>query len=313
METNKDKSWLSFQDQIKLLRSRGMLINDEDRALRYLQRVGYYRLSGYSYPFRKYATSKTRQNFFVEGSKFDHIIDLFVFDKKLRLLALDALERIEFAIRVDIAYLLGEKGALAHLDAANFIKTRQIDGCLTLFDKWKQNYNSKLLRSKRDIIIQHYKNKHNGNVPIWVGIEFWDFGTLSTIFSLMKGPDKLKIAAKYNAERLNSKYIPLLEQWLRSLNYIRNVSAHHARLWNISLVDRSDAPMGIFDAQTMFNNEKPFYYFVIMKSMLDVISPNSKWGDRFIAHLESFPKGLPNDVSLEQFGLIENWEKLNVW
>lgn len=121
------------------------------------------------------------------------------------------------------------------------------------------------------------------------------------------------IAEKYNASQLTAKHVPLLEQWLRSLNYIRNVSAHHARLWNISIVDRSDAPQGIFGAITGFNNEKPFYYFTVMKNILDIICPNSLWGDRLIAHLNSFPQNLPNNISLAQFGLIQNWERLDVW
>lgn len=310
---SKTKKWLSFEEQLALLHSRGMVIDDEARAISYLERIGYYRLSGYFYPFRQYETPKTRRDEFVEGTRFSDIIDLFVFDKKLRLLALDALERIELALRVDIAYLLGEKDPLAHLDQSYFSKLKSTDGCLTNFDKWKQNYHSKLIRARKDIIIQHHKNLYQGNVPIWVAIEVWDFGTLSNIYALLRQSDKLAIAEKYGGEHLNAKYIPILEQWLRSLNYIRNVSAHHARLWNINLVDRSDAPNNILGSKQPFNNKKPFYYFSVMKQMLDVICPNSSWGERFKLHLKSFPENLPNQITLDHFGLFHDWETMNLW
>lgn len=101
------KKWLSLSDQLELLQERNMFIDDERKALNYLERIGYYRLSGYSYSFRQFGVDGQRLDNFVEGTKFSDIIDLFVFDKRLRLLALDALERIELAVRVDIAYLLG--------------------------------------------------------------------------------------------------------------------------------------------------------------------------------------------------------------
>lgn len=310
---SKTKIWLSFEEQLVLLHSRGMIIGDEARAISYLERIGYYRLSGYFYPFRQYETPKTRRDEFVEGTRFSDIINLFVFDKKLRLLALDALERIELALRVDIAYLLGEKDPLAHLDQSYFSRLKSADGCLTHFDKWKQNYHSKLIRARKDIIIQHHKNLYQGNVPIWVAIEVWDFGTLSNIYALLRQSDKLVIAKKYGGEHLNAKYIPILEQWLRSLNYIRNVSAHHARLWNINLVDRSDAPNNILGSKNPFNNKKPFYYFAVMKQMLDMICPNSSWGERFKMHLKSFPENLPNQITLAHFGLLQDWETMDIW
>ncbi len=88
------KSWKSIDDQLEILRSRGLHIEDDDRARRYLMRLGYYRLSGYWYPFRQFLPENDRQSTglrsddFVEGSWFGDLIKLYVFDKKLRLLAL---------------------------------------------------------------------------------------------------------------------------------------------------------------------------------------------------------------------------------
>ena len=110
------KPWKSIDEQVEILHSRGLQIDDGERAKRYLRRLGYYRLGGYWYPFRQFRktdngqTADLRSDDFIEGSRFDDLITLYVFDKKLRLLALDALERIEMALRVDVAHLLGETG-----------------------------------------------------------------------------------------------------------------------------------------------------------------------------------------------------------
>ena len=110
------KPYLTFEQQLDLLKSRGLEVTNDSVALEYLRRLGYYRLSGYWYLCRKLIAlpahqSKPvrpqREDNFLPGSKFQDAVELYVFDKKLRLLILDAIERVEVAFRVDIAYLLG--------------------------------------------------------------------------------------------------------------------------------------------------------------------------------------------------------------
>ncbi|MFU8773361.1 MAG: Abi family protein, partial [Anaerolineales bacterium] len=118
------KEWKSFNEQLAILKSRGLIVDDENAARNYLERIGYYRLSGYLYPFRELASAETKQSVnrrldgFLEGSHFRDVVELYVFDKKLRLLALDALERIEMALRVDIAHLLGAQDIHAYENPA---------------------------------------------------------------------------------------------------------------------------------------------------------------------------------------------------
>ena len=106
------KDWRSIDEKIEIIRSRGMVIEDDDEAAHFLRRVGYYRLSGYWYPFRQFNDGK-RANEFFEGSKFDDVVALYLFDRKLRLMAMDAIERIELAIQVEIAHLLGRRDTFA--------------------------------------------------------------------------------------------------------------------------------------------------------------------------------------------------------
>ena len=124
------KPYQSVSQQLGILKSRGLVFSDEPKARAYLERIGYYRLSGYSYPFR---VSKTTTNptgkpqlavgdDFKPGSEFRHVVELYVFDKKLRLSMLDAIERVEIAFRTSIALLIGKRAPWAHRDPA------QLDG-----------------------------------------------------------------------------------------------------------------------------------------------------------------------------------------
>lgn len=146
-----NRPWKSFQDQLNLLKSRGMGVTDEAAAMRYLERIGYYRLSAYWYPFRVFKHEQdtatkiittTRTDDFVPNTQFLDAVNLYLFDKKLRLLILDALERIEVAIRVDMAYMLGERDKFAHHDVAHFhagFANKAVNGGKTAFDLWHEN------------------------------------------------------------------------------------------------------------------------------------------------------------------------------
>lgn len=124
-----NRPWLSFQQQLEQLKQRGMVVTNDAAALDYLQRIGYYRLSAYWYPFRHFRPEQNpetglievkAQNDFVDKTQFIDAVNLYLFDKKLRLLLIDALERIEVSLRVDIAYLLGKRGSFSHIDVKQF-------------------------------------------------------------------------------------------------------------------------------------------------------------------------------------------------
>ena len=101
------KSWNTFEQQLNILQDRGLIVEDFERSKYYLSCIGYYRLSGYWYPFRQSISPKKRDDIFVANTCFNDVLGIYQFDKKLRLICLDALERIEMAIRTEVAYLLG--------------------------------------------------------------------------------------------------------------------------------------------------------------------------------------------------------------
>lgn len=313
------KEWKTFEDQLELLRGRGLHVDDDAAALSYLQRIGYYRLSGYWYPLRELdriasseASEPVRRDTFMPGSRFKDVVRLYVFDKKLRLLALDALERIELAVRVDVAYLLGKHDACAHENAnclhGNFSK-RPIksgrDRGRTQHEVWLEKYQSLLHRSRKAPFVEHHQAKYGGRLPVWVAIELWDFGLLSHLLSGLRYEDQQIIAARYGAESGKT-----FAGWFRSLNFIRNVSAHHGRLWNTNVLELCPVPS---DWPNM-PIARPFLYFCLMQQMLRIICPNSSWGQRFAALLaEDFPKLPDGSASLEDMGLSSGWNEWDLW
>lgn len=309
--------WKSYTDQLQILKDRGLQVGDEAQALLDLERIGYYCLSGYWYPFRQLKAQPAglsfREDDFTAGSKFEDAVALYVFDKNLRLLALDALERIERALRVDVAYLLGAHDCFAHHDPVQFhgnFATRTIshgyNSGKTEHAVWLERYEVLVRQNRRQPFVTHNLAKHQ-KLPIWVAVEILDFGALSRLFAGMKFADKTAIAAKYGLATGRE-----LEQWLRSLNLIRNVAAHHSRLWNMNILELSPTPQ--YDAHWQkLNNARPFMYFCLMQKLLSQISPLSGWRNRFRALASAFPEPDNRAVTTQDFGIVQGWETWGLW
>ena len=318
------KPYRSIADQLALLRSRGMKVTDMTAASACLERVGYYRLSGYWYPFRKshqVATATTRKRQLVvgddfrAGTTFQTVMDLYVFDKRLRLLFLDAIERVEVALRVDIALLIGKRDPWAHRDS------RQLHGRFLKIDarsgksehaKWLEKLDLSFHRSREEFV-KHFKQKYPGdNPPIWIAIELWDFGMLSVFLSGMKYADQVQLAAKYGLPRAE-----LLTSAVRNMNNIRNICAHHGRLWNRSPADQI-APTNFGEiadldhlATDISAQSRIYATAAVLQFLLKTIHPGSSWGDRLKAHCAGFP--LSPQIAVAQAGFPMGWERLALW
>lgn len=317
------KPHLSFQEQLELLKSRGLDVTDDAAALSSLSRIGYYRLSAYWYSLRATSLAQDpitkkikvkREDVFRPGSKFEHALELYVFDKRLRLLVLDAIERIEVGFRVEVSHLLGSRDSFAHTNPAvlhgNFTKKLKSSG-KTGHQEWLDKYQQILSRSKEDFF-KHYKQKYGMPLPIWVSVELWDFGMLSTFFQGMTIADKTAVAAKYGVPDFQ-----VLESWLRSLNFVRNVAAHHSRLWNKNLVDQPKLPkhgeikefdpiVGIPDI-----NARLYSVLCILLYMMRISSPNSTWPVRLRAMVDAFPSVA--NLSVADMGFPTDWRTHDLW
>jgi abortive infection bacteriophage resistance protein len=313
------KPYLAVADQLALIKRRGMIVSDDALAQAYLNKIGYYRLSGYWYPYRKSSQvgGKTVvEDSFRDTTKFSEIVDLYVFDKKLRLLMLDIIERIEIALRVQITLQLGQYGPLAHRNSSalhpNFSirpnpKTGEIE-----HEKWLRRHDEAFQRTREEFA-KHFKTKYAGeHPPIWIAAELWDFGAMSFLYSGMKKPDQEAVASVFGVTSWE-----VMTSWLHHINVARNVCAHHSRFWNKPNTARpvwptaADCPdLGHIESDTRAK-ARVYGLACLSAYLLRSVNPNSEWKKRFKAVVASFPAS--STVSLKAAGFPDDWEKANLW
>jgi abortive infection bacteriophage resistance protein len=310
------KPYLPVSDQVSLLVARGMRVDDSAKAERYLTRIGYYRLSAYWYLYRQPNGVRTRGDDFVSGADFEHVLNLYVFDRKMRLLALDAIERIEIACRTAIALIIGKRGANAHLVASNldgrFTKHINRRHRKTAYAIWTEKLDKKFNDSKEDFA-NHFKSKYPGeSPPIWIASELWDFGLLSHFLEGMKHADRVEVANMFNVAEPN-----VFCSWIRTLNFIRNLCAHHCRLWNHSLIDQPMMPkhgvMPMIDHLIGNTKSQERFYggAVIIRYLLLQVSPDSDWAESFKSLVQTFPED--SILRLAHAGFTPSWDKESIW
>ena len=224
------KSATSIDEQLTLLNQRGMDWADEDLVQRWLITVGYYRLSAYWLPYELPADSgKTRSKTFKPGTRFEDVIDDYTFDRKLRLLVTEAIERIEIALRSRWTHRFSsEYGPHAHMDPTLFANGwKHADRIAAMANRAGQS---------REVFIAHYKNKYTEPYmpPLWAATELMTFGDLSKWVAATRN---LSLGSAI-ASDLGLPTREILEGVIQALTYVRNICAHHGRLWNRRMVKR---------------------------------------------------------------------------
>ncbi len=289
------KPFLSVDEQLALIKSRGLAVGDDNDAKHYLKTIGYYRLSGYWHPFRKEASE-----YFINGTKFSDVVELYAFDKKLRLIVLDAIERIEVAVRVAMALSLGKDNPFIHLSSNIFFNENN-------YKEWRKYFDKKYESSKQPWFIT--ANKKYKELPIWMVIETWDFGLLSYFFSGLNSKYKDIITSNYAVNPT------VLKNWLASINEIRNICAHHQRLWNFSLNNVVKTPKNLPDMDNIRSNQavkvKIYAVLIIIQFLLRIINPTTKWHERLKEHMNQFPNN-PN-INIQRAGFPQDWHKEKIW
>ena len=215
----KIKEFKTYDDQVALLQKRGMIIDDYEKAVKTLQYINYYRLSGYWYPLHIFSPqSKKPSDTFQDGVTFDLVLDLYNFDDKLRRAIFSELSSIELAMRALLGHELGRISPDIHLHKDFFVDASK-------YDKWLSTYEEAQRKSHEDFV-KHHEREYAGILPIWAAVEIMDWGLLSHLYSISPRPVRDTISQHVG---LTS---PQLASWLKSLNVLRNYSAHHARLFN---------------------------------------------------------------------------------
>jgi abortive infection bacteriophage resistance protein len=216
------KPALTIPQQIAQLQSRGLLVDDPVEAANVLSEVSYYRLSGYWWPLQ----SDQAMHVFKPGARFQQAVDLYQFDRELRLLVFDIIERLEIGLRTRMIYEM----SLGH--GAWWLEDETLFSNPFYFSENLKKVREEVMRSKEVFIKDHrarYSSDHR--LPsAWKTLEVVSFGQLSKIYGNLnhrQAPAKDKIASDLGVA--NHTY---LHSWLQSISDVRNICAHHARLWN---------------------------------------------------------------------------------
>jgi abortive infection bacteriophage resistance protein len=284
-----DKPAKSPAELLAHLQGRGLAVPDLTQALRQLQTIGYYRLLIYMRPLQILP-----EKIFKPGVAFADIVRLYNFDRELRLICLDAIERVEVALRAAINNELAVAlGAHFYLDQRAFERLQGFEA-----------FQGKVRRA-RYLAISHYHERyyHPPAPPIWAVTEAVTFGTLSRLFADLIRPHRRMVARAFDYDE------KILVSWFRSINDLRNKCAHHNRTWNASML--VDQPRIASRIAAQFGPSQDTFYAraVVLAALLDQIGQGGQWRRDLARHVREAQSLIPADA----MGFPPRWEAMPFW
>ncbi|HEY1009617.1 MAG TPA: Abi family protein [Daejeonella sp.] len=290
------KSALSYNAQLQQLEERGLTILNRSKALHLLEYISYYRLSGYWYPL----LSNKNNHTFKPGSNFETAFNLYCFDRELRKLILSELEKIEVAIRAKTIYILSHEHGPFWFQNPNLFKNPAT--LQATLKKIREEYG----RSDEEFIVA-FKNKYLDPLPpSWILMEITSFGSLSKLYSnLRPGKEKRAIANSFGLSD------SVFQQWLHSIVYLRNLCAHHGRLWNKTLSIRPQIPLS--PRKTWLHNkngrnDRAWFVLCMIKFLLQTVNPSNRLASKIKILFEKYP-----NVDPAAMGFPSDWQAEQLW
>jgi abortive infection bacteriophage resistance protein len=305
-----NKPAYSISEQISLLKQRGMLFKDENKAEHFLQNISYYRLKGYWWDMQKdFTNHKFRPNTY-----FEDIIDRYNFDRHIRLILFDAVERIEIALRTKMIYHLSMRyGGLWYLDNSifNSSKYKQSGIIKTISQNTIEDLQKEFNRSQEVFIKDHRHRYPLKHADAWKIMEVASLGTLSKLYKNLNHqlPEKSKIANEMGLNIHNE-----LSSWLEAITYVRNIIAHHSRLWSRNMVKRPieniNNPMGQWFNKPLMpvQAKKPFLIISCMVYLCNEVTPGHQIKTKIIDLFNKSP-----NIPIYKLGFLNNWEDEALW
>jgi len=216
-----EKVFKTLEEQVNLLKSRGLRVEQTDKKILEIENY-YYIINGYKDLFLK----QKNPDFYKEGASFKEIYSLFEFDRKLRMIFLSKILKIEHNIKSLIAYHFSKKyGYRDYFLLENFrrpskkITSGNIEKVIYVLEETiKKSIN-------KDDTINHYSNKY-GYVPLWVAINVFTLGNTNKFYGILKNEERSNVSKYYNIQP--DKF----QNFLRNIVFFRNKAAHGLRFYN---------------------------------------------------------------------------------
>jgi len=295
---NYTKPSLSFSQQAALLTARG-LVGTLGQVESRLRDVSYYRLSAYWHSFKR------PDETLIPGTTLDQVWRRYVFDRHLRLLVMDAVERVEVALLRTrmVEQFTTRYGPFGHRVSKNFRPDfKPADHTKFLCDL------DHAAERSREIFVAHFRSKYTSEpyLPLWMSAEIMTFGQLFTFYRQMHRAEQQQLALEFGI------LPPVLESWLHTLNFIRNNCAHHGRLWNRELPlrplipDRKHQPDWHVPAAP--RNDRVYAVLLLLRHFQRIVAPQSHWSTRLQRLLVDYP-----DIPRVSMGFPSAWDTCPLW
>lgn len=275
-----------------------MAIDDEGLARHSLSHISYYRLRAYWLYYE--ADRRGEEHNFRDGTSFETVLALYEFDRRLRLMLMDALERIEVAARGAWAHQMAMvHGPHGYLNENLYRDARRFETNLAQLQEEYQR--------SHDVFVAHYKNTYNdpGLPPVWMAAEFISFGLLSKFFSALGGrADRKSIARGGFDDRV-------YQGFMHHLATVRNVCAHHGRLWNRSFTvtfPMAQQPDHLARSVAPQAERKLYNTLTMLIYSLGIVSPDANWPIRLAALIAENPTG-----DFAAMGFPADWRNRPIW
>lgn len=287
---------LSYEAQLNRLQERGLVVADPRSALHYLAQLNYYRLGAYWLPFESDHGSHKLKT----GTTFEQVLNLYIFDRELRLLVLDALERVEVPVRAGWAYHMAHThGPHCHLERQLF-KTRWD------YARHRKQLQKAVARSQ-ETFIRHLKQEYEEPLPpIWALVEVMSFGQISQWFNNTRHRfDRDAVAKPYGIDER------ILVSFMHHLTIVRNFCAHHARLWNreftVLAKVPAQGPQGLLQSVRDDGDRRLYNTLTMLLFMMNTVNPGHHWRTRFIELLIS------HGIEVQAMGFPSDWQSRPLW
>lgn len=292
------KSPITIQEQIVRLKQRGLIFENEQKAEHYLSNISYYRLRAYTFPFQD---NNNPNHPFIKTVSFEEIIKLYVFDRQLRLLIFNAIEKIEIAFRTQIIYRYSLKygshwytNPILYNNSVYFAE--QIATLQTEIDRSNETF------------IQHYKRTytHPKEPPCWMSLEVSSMGLLSKIFSNLKRD----VVKDEIVRHFGLKDVDVLENWMQCFSLLRNICAHHGRVWNrrIKQITIAKKTLHPYISNKQLYTYKVYAYLCNIQYILNIISPQHSFKTNLLALMKNCPL-----LQEKEMGFPINWQQEQIW
>jgi abortive infection bacteriophage resistance protein len=292
----------TYQEQLDLLKARGLVVADEPSALHCLEHHNYYRLSPYRFPF----TSPGNRDVFRPSTTFEQLWALYTFDRQLRHLVIEACKSVEISLRSRWAYEVGHRlGPLGYLENAHFSTP-------LVYARTLVKLHDEMERSKEDFIKHHRGTLLMPWPPAWVIVEIASFGNISTLLSqLRQSAIRQAIAAPFGMDE--QAFCSLMHH----LSVLRNTAAHHSRLWNRLFVFKFKLPRkkpphlrpNFFEDPLLPKQEGKIHNtLIILIHLLRCIDPATDWPERLIRLLCTLHPDL-----IPEMGFPADWQTRPMW